>query len=90
MARQNTSTTRSGLLLRSIAVASTAIYTIFVVIVRSGGSEATYQTTLWVSWAAVTLVAAATFGIGMALRRNDTLSSPNATDDQVPVLTSIG
>ncbi|MFV1970116.1 MAG: hypothetical protein ACC683_03820, partial [Acidimicrobiia bacterium] len=87
MAEDNTSITSSGFLVRWIAVASTAIYTIFVVIVRSGGSEASYQTTLWVSWAAITLVAAVTFGMGMALRRNDTESSRNATDDQVPMLT---
>ncbi len=30
------------------STSTAAIYTVFVVVVRSGGSEASYQTTLWV------------------------------------------
>lgn len=90
MADQSTSTASNGSLLKWIVAASVAIYTVFAVVVRSGGSEASYQTTLWISWAAIALVAAATFGIGVLLKRNVAEPAHIATDDQSPVLTSVG
>jgi len=52
--------------------------------------SASYQTTVWVSWAAITLVAAGTFGVGALLKGNIAEPAHSATDDQVPVLTSVG
>ncbi len=90
MAVQNTSTASNGSLLKWIATTSAAVYTVFAVVVWSGGSEASYQATLWASWAAITLVAAATFGIGVLLKRNVTEPAHLAAEDQSPVLTSVG
>ncbi|RLE14503.1 MAG: hypothetical protein DRJ28_05630 [Actinobacteria bacterium] len=90
MADQNTSTPANGSLLKWIAATSAAVYTVFVLVVQSGGSEASYQTTVWVSWAAITLVAAGTFGVGALLKGNIAEPAHSATDDQVPVLTSVG
>ncbi len=90
MPDQNMSTTSNGSLLKWIATTSVAVYTVFVVVVWSGGSEASYQTTLWASWAAITLVAAATFGIGVMLKKRVAEPAHIVTDDQMPLLTSVG
>ncbi|GMQ93581.1 MAG: hypothetical protein BMS9Abin12_1060 [Acidimicrobiia bacterium] len=89
MAGTRKSNPKSGTTLRGIAIASAVIYTAFVAIVAFGGSDASYQASLWGSWVAVTLVAIVTFGIGETMHRSATTSDGTSTDHS-PVLTSVG
>jgi len=89
MAGTTTSNQKNGTTLRGIAIASAVIYTVFVAIAAFGGSDASYQASLWGSWAAVTLVAIVTFGIGAAMHRNAKTSDAGSTD-HARALTSVG
>jgi len=88
MARTTTIDPARGNTLRAIAIASAAAYSIFAVVVAFGGTDASYQTTLWASWVAVMLMSAATFTIGTAMHRgaNDPATVASET---APVLTSV-
>ena len=88
MARMTPSDPARGNALRGIAIASAIIYTVFTLIATSGGSESSYQAPLWASWLLVTLVAAATFAIGAAMRRGAQTSAAG-TADRTPTLTLV-
>lgn len=74
--------------LRRIAIASTAVYTLFTIIAASGGSDASYRISLWASWTLIATVAIVTFGIGTAMRRRSTQTEVIPVEGQ-PVLTSV-
>jgi hypothetical protein len=88
MARATTTDPARGNTLRAIAIASGAIYTVFAVVVAFGGSDASYQGTLWASWVAVMLMAAGTFAIGAAMQRGANAPA-SAAPEPAPALTSV-
>lgn len=88
MARATKTDPARGNALRAIAIASAAIYTVFAVVIAFGGTDASYQASLWTSWVLLMLVATGTFAIGAVMRR--TAESPMAgATDHAPVLTSV-
>ena len=88
MARARKFDPARGNVLRGSAIVSAAIYTTFAVGVSSGGTNISYQVTLWSLWATVMLVAAGTFAIGAAMHR--TVDAPDTTaSETAPALTSV-
>jgi hypothetical protein len=71
-----------------IAIASTALYTLFAIIAASGGSDASYRTSLWASWTLIAAVAIVTFGIGTAMRRRSSQTEAIPVEGH-PVPTSV-
>lgn len=88
MAKATATNPARGNTLRAIAVASGAIYTVFAVVIASGGSEASYQAALWISWAAVILMTAGVFTIGASMHRTADAPLVGATES-APALTSV-
>jgi hypothetical protein len=86
MARAKTSGPARGDMLRAIAIASGAIYTVFAVIVAFGGSDASYQVSLRASWAIVMLVAMGTFAIGSTMYSG---THGVRTAEDTPILTLV-
>jgi len=78
----------SGQILRSIAIASAVVYSVFALVLTLGGSETSYQTPLWGSWVVVILAAGGTFAIGAAMHRGTKASAAGAAD-HAPALTSV-
>lgn len=88
MARTTTIDPARGNTLRAIAIASAAAYSIFAVVVAFGGTDASYQATLWASWFAVMLMSAGTFTIGTVMHRGANDPSTVASE-AAPALTSV-
>jgi hypothetical protein len=84
----HTSTDSSqGATVRAVAIAGVGVYTLFAAVAAFGGSDASYQGSLFASWIVVMLVALATYAIGASMKRRTTAVD---TTDHTRVLTPVG